>query len=51
MSPSPSLYAAPVVKNPPRKAHKDPVTSFGQPGEDFYQPPDDRRRFALSECF
>ncbi|QQP54009.1 Hypothetical protein FKW44_006685 [Caligus rogercresseyi] len=20
----PSLYAAPVVKNPPRKAHKDP---------------------------
>ncbi|QQP58480.1 Hypothetical protein FKW44_003814 [Caligus rogercresseyi] len=25
--PSPSLYAAPVVKNPPRKAHKDPVTA------------------------
>ncbi|QQP39592.1 Hypothetical protein FKW44_020530 [Caligus rogercresseyi] len=24
--PSP-LYAAPVVKNPPRKAHKDPVTA------------------------
>ncbi|QQP37893.1 Hypothetical protein FKW44_018319 [Caligus rogercresseyi] len=24
---SPSLYAAPVVKNPPRKAHKDPVTA------------------------
>ncbi|QQP50483.1 Hypothetical protein FKW44_011497, partial [Caligus rogercresseyi] len=23
-NPSPSLYAAPVVKNPPRKAHKDP---------------------------
>ncbi|QQP57922.1 Hypothetical protein FKW44_003079 [Caligus rogercresseyi] len=25
--PPPSLYAAPVVKNPPRKAHKDPVTA------------------------
>ncbi|QQP56935.1 Hypothetical protein FKW44_001774 [Caligus rogercresseyi] len=25
--PHPSLYAAPVVKNPPRKAHKDPVTA------------------------
>ncbi|QQP50411.1 Hypothetical protein FKW44_011410 [Caligus rogercresseyi] len=26
--PSPGLYyAAPVVKNPPRKAHKDPVTA------------------------
>ncbi|QQP54384.1 Hypothetical protein FKW44_007201 [Caligus rogercresseyi] len=24
---SPVLYAAPVVKNPPRKAHKDPVTA------------------------
>ncbi|QQP35914.1 Hypothetical protein FKW44_020861 [Caligus rogercresseyi] len=24
---NPSLYAAPVVKNPPRKAHKDPVTA------------------------
>ncbi|QQP52894.1 Hypothetical protein FKW44_005178, partial [Caligus rogercresseyi] len=23
-NPPPSLYAAPVVKNPPRKAHKDP---------------------------
>ncbi|QQP49190.1 Hypothetical protein FKW44_009752, partial [Caligus rogercresseyi] len=23
-NPSPSFYAAPVVKNPPRKAHKDP---------------------------
>ncbi|QQP51202.1 Hypothetical protein FKW44_012476, partial [Caligus rogercresseyi] len=23
-NPSPSLNAAPVVKNPPRKAHKDP---------------------------
>ncbi|QQP56398.1 Hypothetical protein FKW44_001046 [Caligus rogercresseyi] len=23
----PSLYAVPVVKNPPRKAHKDPVTA------------------------
>ncbi|QQP58334.1 Hypothetical protein FKW44_003610, partial [Caligus rogercresseyi] len=22
--PPPSLYAAPVVKNPPRKVHKDP---------------------------
>ncbi|QQP51244.1 Hypothetical protein FKW44_012549 [Caligus rogercresseyi] len=26
-NPSPSLYAAPVVKNPPRKARKDPVTA------------------------
>ncbi|QQP49684.1 Hypothetical protein FKW44_010438, partial [Caligus rogercresseyi] len=26
-NPPPSLYAAPVVKNPPRKAHKDPVTA------------------------
>ncbi|QQP38210.1 Hypothetical protein FKW44_018723 [Caligus rogercresseyi] len=26
-NPLPSLYAAPVVKNPPRKAHKDPVTA------------------------
>ncbi|QQP39690.1 Hypothetical protein FKW44_013494 [Caligus rogercresseyi] len=25
--PSPVSYAAPVVKNPPRKAHKDPVTA------------------------
>ncbi|QQP55325.1 Hypothetical protein FKW44_008469 [Caligus rogercresseyi] len=25
--PPPSLYAAPVVKNPPRKVHKDPVTA------------------------
>ncbi|QQP36196.1 Hypothetical protein FKW44_021218 [Caligus rogercresseyi] len=25
--PPPSLYAAPVVKNLPRKAHKDPVTA------------------------
>ncbi|QQP39015.1 Hypothetical protein FKW44_019766, partial [Caligus rogercresseyi] len=25
--PPPSLYATPVVKNPPRKAHKDPVTA------------------------
>ncbi|QQP35028.1 Hypothetical protein FKW44_023133 [Caligus rogercresseyi] len=25
--PSPVPYAAPVVKNPPRKAHKDPVTA------------------------
>ncbi|QQP56747.1 Hypothetical protein FKW44_001506 [Caligus rogercresseyi] len=24
-NPHPALYAAPVVKNPPRKAHKDPV--------------------------
>ncbi|QQP55327.1 Hypothetical protein FKW44_008471 [Caligus rogercresseyi] len=24
-NPLPSLYATPVVKNPPRKAHKDPV--------------------------
>ncbi|QQP42364.1 Hypothetical protein FKW44_017000 [Caligus rogercresseyi] len=23
----PVLYASPVVKNPPRKAHKDPVTA------------------------
>ncbi|QQP39664.1 Hypothetical protein FKW44_020616 [Caligus rogercresseyi] len=26
-NPPPSLYAAPVVKNPPRKTHKDPVTA------------------------
>ncbi|QQP58041.1 Hypothetical protein FKW44_003231 [Caligus rogercresseyi] len=26
-NPPPSLYAAPVVKNPPRKAHTDPVTA------------------------
>ncbi|QQP37806.1 Hypothetical protein FKW44_018202 [Caligus rogercresseyi] len=26
-NPPPSLYATPVVKNPPRKAHKDPVTA------------------------
>ncbi|QQP38321.1 Hypothetical protein FKW44_018867 [Caligus rogercresseyi] len=26
-NPPPSLSAAPVVKNPPRKAHKDPVTA------------------------
>ncbi|QQP56484.1 Hypothetical protein FKW44_001165 [Caligus rogercresseyi] len=26
-NPPPSLYAAPVVKNLPRKAHKDPVTA------------------------
>ncbi|QQP34753.1 Hypothetical protein FKW44_022745 [Caligus rogercresseyi] len=26
-NPPPSLYAAPVVKNPPRKAHKDPGTA------------------------
>ncbi|QQP50991.1 Hypothetical protein FKW44_012182, partial [Caligus rogercresseyi] len=26
-NPPPSLYAAPIVKNPPRKAHKDPVTA------------------------
>ncbi|QQP32550.1 Hypothetical protein FKW44_024311 [Caligus rogercresseyi] len=26
-NPPPTLYAAPVVKNPPRKAHKDPVTA------------------------
>ncbi|QQP53271.1 Hypothetical protein FKW44_005696 [Caligus rogercresseyi] len=26
-NPPPSLYAAPVVKNPPQKAHKDPVTA------------------------
>ncbi|QQP55353.1 Hypothetical protein FKW44_008501 [Caligus rogercresseyi] len=26
-NPPPSLYAAPVVKNSPRKAHKDPVTA------------------------
>ncbi|QQP36157.1 Hypothetical protein FKW44_021163 [Caligus rogercresseyi] len=25
--PPPSLYAALVVKNPPQKAHKDPVTA------------------------
>ncbi|QQP35736.1 Hypothetical protein FKW44_024041 [Caligus rogercresseyi] len=24
-NPPPSLYTAPVMKNPPRKAHKDPV--------------------------
>ncbi|QQP53595.1 Hypothetical protein FKW44_006122, partial [Caligus rogercresseyi] len=26
-NPPPSLYAAPVVKNPPRKVHKDPMTA------------------------
>ncbi|QQP48719.1 Hypothetical protein FKW44_009121 [Caligus rogercresseyi] len=26
-NPPSSLYAAPVVKNPPQKAHKDPVTA------------------------
>ncbi|QQP37964.1 Hypothetical protein FKW44_018417 [Caligus rogercresseyi] len=26
-NPPPSLYAAPVVKNSPRKTHKDPVTA------------------------
>ncbi|QQP31394.1 Hypothetical protein FKW44_024990 [Caligus rogercresseyi] len=26
-NPPQSLYAAPVVKNSPRKAHKDPVTA------------------------
>ncbi|QQP49318.1 Hypothetical protein FKW44_009946 [Caligus rogercresseyi] len=26
-NPPPSLYVAPVMKNPPRKAHKDPVTA------------------------
>ncbi|QQP58318.1 Hypothetical protein FKW44_003591 [Caligus rogercresseyi] len=26
-NPPPCLFAAPVVKNPPRKAHKDPVTA------------------------
>ncbi|QQP42260.1 Hypothetical protein FKW44_016871 [Caligus rogercresseyi] len=26
-NPPPSLYASPVVKNSPRKAHKDPVTA------------------------
>ncbi|QQP39637.1 Membrane metalloendopeptidaselike 1like, partial [Caligus rogercresseyi] len=29
--PSPVLYAAPVVKNPPRKAHKDPRIIISSP--------------------